>query len=67
MWTILKVFIECATILLLFWVFGQKACGILVPWPGIELTPHALEDEVLTTDHWGSSYCSILKMKKVLG
>ena len=37
----------------MFWVFGQKACGILVPWPGIELTPHALEDEVLTTGPLG--------------
>ena len=39
MWTILKVFIECVTILLLFlmfWFFGHKACRILVPWPGIE-------------------------------
>ena len=34
MWTILKVFIEFVTMLLLFyifWFFGHRACGILVP------------------------------------
>ena len=34
MWTILKVFIEFVTILLLFYVlvfFGREACGILDP------------------------------------
>ena len=29
--------------------FLAKACGILVPQPGIRLTPLALEDKVLTT------------------
>ena len=33
----------------MFWCFGREACGILVPWPGIEPTPPALEGEVLTT------------------
>ena len=33
----------------MFWLFDHKACGILAPWPGIEPTPPALEDEVLTT------------------
>ena len=37
----------------MFWVFGQKACRILVPWPGIELAPPALEGEVLTTGPLG--------------
>ena len=32
-----------------FFFFGQKACGILVPWPGIEPTTPAMEGEVLTT------------------
>ena len=32
----------------MFWVFGHKACGILTPRPGIEPTPPALGDEVLT-------------------
>ena len=27
-----------------------KACGILVPWPGIKLTPLALE--VQSLNHW---------------
>ena len=33
----------------MFWFFGCNACGTLVPQPGIELTPPALEGEVLTT------------------
>ena len=39
MWTVFKVFVEFVTILLLFyifWFFDTKACGILVPRPGIE-------------------------------
>ena len=59
MWTIFKVFIEFLTILLLcffmFWFFGREACGILVPRPGIEPTPPALEGEVLTTGKPGKS------------
>ena len=44
-WTIFKVFIEFATALLLFyvWGFGCKACGSLDPWPGIETSPPALK------------------------
>ena len=51
-WTTLKVFNELVTALLLlfmFWYFDQEACGILVPWPGIEPAPPALEREILTT------------------
>ena len=51
----LKNFIEFITILLLlfffflmFWSFGREACGVLVPQPGIEPTPRALEGKVLT-------------------
>ena len=33
----------------MFWVFGQKVCGILALLPGIESTPPALEGKVLTT------------------
>ena len=33
----------------MFWFFGRVACGILVPKPGIEPAPPALEGEVLTT------------------
>ena len=40
---------------LLFYVFGPKACGILAPQPGIELTPPALEGEVLTSGLPGKS------------
>ena len=32
----------------LFWVSVREARGILVPQPGIEFTPAALEGEVLT-------------------
>ena len=41
MWTILKVFNEFVTILLLFsaLVFGHEACGVLTPPPGIEPAP----------------------------
>jgi len=41
MWTILKVFIEFVTMLLLLFMllFGHEACGILAPWPGIKPTP----------------------------
>ena len=52
MWTVLKVFMEFVVILLLFHVlffFGEEACGILTPQPGIEHTPPILEGEVLTT------------------
>ena len=54
-----KVSIELVTILLLFYVFGvvffdHDRCGILASWPGIEPTPLALEDKVLTTDKQGS-------------
>ena len=57
MWTIFKVFIEFVTVLLLFYVlvFGREAYGILVPWPGIEPAPRALEGEVLTTGLPGKS------------
>ena len=41
MWTILKVFIEFVTILLLlmFWFFGHEACEFLVSQPGLEPAP----------------------------
>ena len=71
MWTIFKAFIEFVTILLLgffcfvffyfycfcfmFWFFGREACGILTPQPDIELTPPALDSEVLTTAPPGKS------------
>ena len=64
MWTIFKVFIEFVTILLLFYVlfffFGHEVCGILAPQPGIEPSPTALEDEVLTTGQPGKSLCHTL-------
>ena len=33
----------------MFWFFGVKACGILVPQPGIQPIPPALEGGVLIT------------------
>ena len=58
MWTILKVFIEFVTILLLFyvWFFDCKARGILPPQPGIEPISAALDGEVLTLDCWSRPY-----------
>ena len=49
-WTICKVFIEFARILLLFYVLVcHEACGILAPQPSIEPVPHTLEDDILTS------------------
>ena len=66
MWDFFKVFIEFGPKLL--WFFGYKACGILTPWPGIELALPALESEVLTTGPPGSLYksffLSLLWVKK---
>ena len=39
----------------MFWLFGCKACRILVPWPGTETAPPALEGEVLTAGPPGKS------------
>ena len=39
----------------MFGFFGHEACGILAPWPGIEPTPTALEDEVLAAESPGKS------------
>ena len=38
-----------------FFLFGHKAFGILVPWPGIESAATALEGRVLTTGLPGKS------------
>ena len=74
MWTIFKVFIEFGTILLLFYVlaFDRRECRILVPRPGVEPTPPALKDEVLTTRQPGKSHSHILEQEeacnsKILG
>ena len=56
MWTILKVFTEFVIILLLFYIFGHKACGILAPRPGIKPAPPELEGKVLTTGLPGESH-----------
>ena len=42
----------------MFCFFVPKACGIPVPWPGIEPTPPALEGKVLTTGPPGKSPAS---------
>ena len=58
MWTILKVFLELVTILLLlfmFWLFGPEECGISAPWPGIESAAPVLESYVLSTGPSGKS------------
>ena len=56
MWTIFEVFIEFAAILLLlFWLFGHKACVILGPRPGIEPMPPELEVKVPITGPSGKS------------
>ena len=57
MWTIVKVFTEFVTVLLIVLCFGfsgQEACGVLAPWQRVEPTPPALK-EVLTADQQQSS------------
>ena len=57
MWTILKVFIEFVTILLLFYVlfFGLEVHRILAPQAGIELAPPSSKGKVVTSlEHQGS-------------
>ena len=62
MCTILKVFVEFVTMLLLLFtlLFGHEACGILAPWPGIKPTPPALEGEGLGTGPSEKSLCPFL-------
>ena len=62
MWTIFKICIKFATILLrfMFWFFGREACGILAPQPGIEPAPPALQGKVLTTGPSGKSHLPFL-------
>ena len=64
MWTIFKVFIEFVNniaSILCFGFFGRKACGILVPQPGVEPEPPVLEGEVLTTGPPGNSLFRLFK------
>ena len=44
---------------LCFGFFGGKACGILVPWPKLELPTPALEGKVLTTLDLQGSPCNL--------
>ena len=57
MWIILKSLLNLLQycFCLIFWYFGHKSHGILVPQQGIEPTPSALESEVLTTGSPGKS------------
>ena len=48
----------------MFWFFGHKACGILVPWPGTEPASPALEGEVLTTGLLGQSLLLLIQFEK---
>ena len=66
MWTIFKVFIEFVTILLLFYVLGHEACGILAPQPGIEPAPPAQEGKVLTTGPPGKSQVVTFEIRRIV-
>ena len=44
----------------MFWFLGHQACGILIPWPGIEPIPPELEGKVLTTEPPRKSLCWLL-------
>ena len=48
----------------MFWFFGHKACGILVPWPGTEPASPALEGEVLTSGLLGQSLLLLIQFEK---
>ena len=54
MWTLLKSLLNLLQhcFCFMFWLFGQKACGMLGPQPGIKPVPPALEGEVLTTGQY---------------
>ena len=64
MWAIFKVFVEFITIFLsfMFWIFGCKACGILVLWPGIEPTSWALEGGFFISGSPGKSLCFVAQL-----
>ena len=50
MWTIWKVLSFLPySFCFMCWFFGHEACGILTPWPGIELAAPTLEGDILTT------------------
>ena len=58
MYTIVKVFIEFVTLLLLSYVLvflATRHVGILAPWSGIRPVPFAPEAEVLSTGLLGKS------------
>ena len=46
-------------------LFGHKACGILVPQPGIKPATPALEGKVLTTGPPGKSLFLALMIRKL--
>ena len=56
-----------ACLFLMFWFIDCEACEILVPWPGIKLTPSVLEGKVLTTGPVGKSLhlCSLVVSKSM--
>ena len=62
MWTIFKVFIEFVNNFVSVFCFGLEACGILASQSGVELTPCALEGEMLTTGLPGKSLFSIFSV-----
>ena len=49
----------------MFWFFGYQTCGILPPRPGIEPTPFALEDKVLSTGPPGKSVSNCTAIQQV--
>ena len=50
----------------MFCLFGQEACGISVPWPGIDPIPTVLEGKVLTTGPPGKPPQYHFTIKKLL-
>ena len=60
-----NLFQGCGCLQSTFISFGHKACGILVPQPGMEPTPPTLESKVLTTGLPGKSrddgFCVVIE------
>ena len=63
MWTTLKSLLNL--LIIMFWFFGHKAYGVLVPQSGIEPTPPALGGKVLIIGPPGKTQDYKFWMKEV--
>ena len=56
---LLNIYITMPFLLFFFWPYCE-ACGILVPWPGIEPGPPAMK--VLTPNHWTTREVRVISL-----